>query len=198
MVGLSTYKAQTYRDTVVQWIETLSLTWRVLVWYCTQAGRYAGHGWRLGGLGGRPPNKFEVGERPIRSPNILRSTVIGCEAKYELTKKRSQGEIFCSEIEVFGQEKGKNGHQKFILGVKMEFFPKKSHQKSENLVREIFLSSSKLGAKSAPMMQGPGASPSLTIAQYNQWSYIWITDLLVLLCVRDLTIWTQHPVPMMH
>src|SRR6218665_1029862 len=75
------------------------------------------------GLGGRPPNKFEVGERPIRSPNILRSTVIGCEAKYELTKKRSQGEVFCSEIEVFGQEKGKNGHQKFILGVKMEFFP---------------------------------------------------------------------------
>jgi len=36
------------------------------------------------------------------SPNILRSTVIGCEAKYELTKKRSQKEIICSEIEVFG------------------------------------------------------------------------------------------------
>jgi len=32
--------------------------------------------------------------------------VIGCQAKYELTKKRSQGGIFCSEIEVFGQEKG--------------------------------------------------------------------------------------------
>jgi len=29
-----------------------------------------------------------------QSPNILRSTVIGCEAKYELTKKRCQGGIF--------------------------------------------------------------------------------------------------------
>jgi len=30
---------------------------------------------------------------------------MGCEAKYELTKKRCQGGIFLSEIEVFGQEK---------------------------------------------------------------------------------------------
>ena len=34
------------------------------------------------------------------SPNILRSDVIGCEAKYELAIKRSKGGIF-SEIEVF-------------------------------------------------------------------------------------------------
>ena len=34
--------------------------------------------------------KCEVGDDPsIRPPNILRSTVIGCEAKYELTKKVS-------------------------------------------------------------------------------------------------------------
>jgi len=46
------------------------------------------------------------------SPNILRSTVMGCEAKYELTKKRCQGGIFLSEIEIFGQENG--GHICYI------------------------------------------------------------------------------------
>ena len=62
----------------------------------------------LGGTGGTPP-KFEVGDGPcIRPPNILRSTIMGSEAKYELTKKRCQGGIFLSEIEVFGQEKGVN------------------------------------------------------------------------------------------
>ena len=35
-------------------------------------------GGHLGELGGRSPKKFEVGGQ---SPNILRSTVIGCEAK---------------------------------------------------------------------------------------------------------------------
>src|SRR6218665_3117001 len=60
----------------------------------------------LGGLGGRPPKKFEVGDGPcIRPLQFLRSTVMGCEAKYELTK-RCQGGIFLSEIEVFCQEKG--------------------------------------------------------------------------------------------
>ena len=33
---------------------------------------------------------------------------MGCEAKYELTKKRYEGGIFLSEIEVFGQEKEGN------------------------------------------------------------------------------------------
>jgi len=44
----------------------------------------------------------------ICPPNISRSgrTVIGCEAKYELSKKWSQGGTLCSEIEVFGEEKG--------------------------------------------------------------------------------------------
>ena len=41
----------------------------------------------LGGSGGMVHPKFEVRERQcIRPPNILRTTVIGCEAKYELTK----------------------------------------------------------------------------------------------------------------
>jgi len=40
----------------------------------------------LGGWGRSPP-KFEVGDGPcIRPSNILRSSVIECEAKYELTK----------------------------------------------------------------------------------------------------------------
>jgi len=39
------------------------------------------------------------------SPNISRSTVIGCEAKYELSKKKVSRRNF-SEIEVFGEEKG--------------------------------------------------------------------------------------------
>jgi len=61
---------------------------------------------RLEGLGTALP-KFEVGDGPcIRLPNILRSTVIGCEANYELTKKGLKEEFFCSEIKVFGQEKG--------------------------------------------------------------------------------------------
>jgi len=59
----------------------------------------------LGGTGGRSP-KIWGGDGPcIRPSNILRSTVIGCVEKYELTKKRCQGGIFLSEIEVFGQEK---------------------------------------------------------------------------------------------
>jgi len=41
----------------------------------------------------------------IRPHNISRSTAIGCEAKYERSKKRSQGGFF-SEIEAFCEEKG--------------------------------------------------------------------------------------------
>ena len=40
----------------------------------------------------------------IRPPNILRSTVFGCEAKYELTKKGVKDQYFLKEV--FGQEKG--------------------------------------------------------------------------------------------
>jgi len=51
-----------------------------------------------------------MGGRPcIRPPNISRSTVIGCEAKYELTKKRSK--VFRRNFNFrnrgFGQEKAK-------------------------------------------------------------------------------------------
>ena len=48
----------------------------------------------------------------IRPPIILRITVIGCEAKYELAKIRCQGGLFLSKIEVFGEEKG--GHICYI------------------------------------------------------------------------------------
>jgi len=42
----------------------------------------------LGVTGGRSPKNFEVGAGPcIRLLNILRTIVIGCEEKYELTKK---------------------------------------------------------------------------------------------------------------
>ena len=42
-----------------------------------------------------------MGDGPcIRPPNILRSTVMGCEAKYELTKKRCHKGMFLSEIEL--------------------------------------------------------------------------------------------------
>ena len=39
-------------------------------------------------------------------PNISRSSVIGCVAKYELTKKRCHEGMFCSEMEVFLPRKG--------------------------------------------------------------------------------------------
>ena len=58
------------------------------------------HGLRLRGNWGDGFPKIWNGDGPcIRPPNILRSTVIGCEAKYELTKKRCQWGIFFSEIE---------------------------------------------------------------------------------------------------
>src|SRR6218665_1860459 len=68
-------------------------------------------------------------------PNSLRSTVIGCEAKYELTKQRSPGGTFCCEIEAFGQEKGHI--RRIICNImlcKWKFFLKRSF---ENLFREI-------------------------------------------------------------
>src|SRR6218665_3190502 len=43
----------------------------------------------LGRLEGRPHPKFEVGGRPMHpSPNILRSSVVGCTGKYEKSKER--------------------------------------------------------------------------------------------------------------
>src|SRR6218665_1873759 len=50
-----------------------------------------------------PPKMLST--RPMHpSPNISRSTAIGCEAKYELTRSQRRN-LFCSEIEVVGQEK---------------------------------------------------------------------------------------------
>jgi len=52
------------------------------------------HRRRLRGTGGWSP-KFEVGDGPcIRPPIFLRSTVVGCEEKYNLTKKRCQKRDF--------------------------------------------------------------------------------------------------------
>src|SRR6218665_672164 len=49
----------------------------------------------LGGLRDGPP-KFEVGGRPMyRSPNILRSNVVGCARKYDKSKKGVIKELFC-------------------------------------------------------------------------------------------------------
>src|SRR6218665_865245 len=55
-----------------------------------------------GRLWGRSPQNLRWGNGPsIRPSNISRSTVIGCESKYELSKKRCE-EVFCSEIKVSG------------------------------------------------------------------------------------------------
>ena len=63
----------------------------------------------MGGLGDGPP-KFEVGQPMHPSPQYFEKySVIGCEAKYKLTKKVSRRNIFLSEIEAFGQEKKKRG-----------------------------------------------------------------------------------------
>ena len=72
------------------------------------------HRRRLRGDWGDAPQKIRGGGdgQCIRSPNILRSSVIGCVSKYEPTKKRCHEGMFCSEIEVFWQEKG---HMCYII-----------------------------------------------------------------------------------
>ena len=72
---------------------------------------------------------------------------MGCEEKYELTKKRCQGGIFLSEFEVFGREKrsyieSKNRSSE-ILGGKMELFSCKK------IIRKC--PPPKVGARSPPM-----------------------------------------------
>jgi len=55
-------------------------------------GMWMVHGRRLRGTF---PKKIEVGDGPcIRPPNIWRSSVIGCVAKHELTKKGVMKECF--------------------------------------------------------------------------------------------------------
>jgi len=55
-------------------------------------------------MGGSPQN-LRRGTAHASVPPIFRE-VIGCVAKYELTKKRCDGGTFRSEIEVICQEKG--------------------------------------------------------------------------------------------
>src|SRR6218665_1931678 len=55
----------------------------------------------LGGrLEGSSPKNLRWGRPMHPSPNISRSSVIGCVAKYKLTKRRCNGVIFCSEIQI--------------------------------------------------------------------------------------------------
>jgi len=80
-----------------------------------------------------------VGDSPcIRPPNILRSTVIGCEIKYELTQK-SVKEEFLFEIEVLGQD----------------FSQEKGHTLYNHIFGKFgqrnFFRLPKLGAKAPPM-----------------------------------------------
>ena len=66
-----------------------------------------GVGGDLGGLGEGPPQNLRSGGRPMYPPpNISRSSVIGCVWKYELSKKKCDDGIFCSEIEIFLVKKG--------------------------------------------------------------------------------------------
>ena len=53
----------------------------------------------LGVSGGTVPSNLRLGDGPcIRLTNISRTTVIGCEVKYELTKKRFSEGIPGGEI----------------------------------------------------------------------------------------------------
>ena len=84
-------------------------------------------------LTGGGPQKFEVGDGPcIRPPTILRTTIIGCEAKYKLPKRRFSGGISSGEIEVFGRKRINRYCISDLLGrlkYKVQRMTKKSHQK---------------------------------------------------------------------
>ena len=112
--------------------------------------------------GWSPQKNYEVGDGPcIRSPNISRSSVIGCVSKHELIKKGVMEEFLLFWNRGFYQEKGviyvvyrisdsrdrqktdkiQKSHQK-LLALKWKCFYKKGHSKRP---------SPKLGAKSPPM-----------------------------------------------
>jgi len=64
----------------------------------------------VGTEGRSPQNNLRWGTAHASvHPNILRTNVIGCEAKYELTKNQSLRGISGCEIGVFGQEKEERG-----------------------------------------------------------------------------------------
>ena len=54
-------------------------------------------------------NKLSHLLRPLVRDVLYVRPLIGCEAKYELTKKRSLGGISGCEIEVFGLDKEEKG-----------------------------------------------------------------------------------------
>src|SRR6218665_626574 len=94
-------------------------------------------GRRLRGDWGDGSPKFEVGGRPVHpSPNILRSSVIGCVRKYEVSKKRCHKGIVSFmkgmqkyrfmlyfTFETVSKDREKRSSE--LFGVKMLFFPKK-------------------------------------------------------------------------
>jgi len=60
-----------------------------------EEGKEKGTGEDLGWTGGMVPQNLRWGNGPcIRPPNILISTVTGCEVKYELTKEGPKEEFF--------------------------------------------------------------------------------------------------------
>ena len=79
--------------TRLSWLHFIPLFYRIwehINWHIFLENIYKFHGRRLRGDCGDGTPKFEVGDGPcIRPPNISRSRVIGCVAKYELTKKVS-------------------------------------------------------------------------------------------------------------
>ena len=71
-----------------------------------------------------------MGDGPcIRPLNILRSTAIGCEAKYELTKNGLKEEFSCSEIEALVKKRSCKGHICYIS----DFRQKRQTKDSGNL-----------------------------------------------------------------
>src|SRR6218665_3915119 len=105
------------------------------------------------------------------SPNILRSSVIGCVSKYEPTKRGVMKECFVLKQRFFGKKRVillhnirftaetgkrqtkygrglKKSHRKLSTS-KWNFFPKKRHSKSWS--EKFFFRPPKLGAKSPPM-----------------------------------------------
>ena len=140
-----------------------------------------------GGLGGRSPKKFQVGDGPcIRPPNVFRSSVVGCARKYEQGKKRCLQEDFCCEIVVsllvkkgsfntvkirrIWKKKGKirekpsrwlkKGHKNFWAW-NWKFVRKNVIQKSWSAKN---FPSPKLGARSPPLLWTLSPTPSAALA----------------------------------
>ena len=127
------------------------------------------HGQRLRGTAGDGPKgprsplpKIWGAGRPMHSSplDILRSSVIGCEANYEMTKNGVKEEFFVLKSRflvkkrVIYQDKEIESMTKKVVrwAVKWNFFPKNGDSKIWSA--KFFLRPPKLGAKSPPMVAG--------------------------------------------